>query len=122
MLKRSKTRIVRPTLRHLARVMVQTSISVIAYVAHVWRHRRDLALLARFDDHMLADMGLTRSDLCDAMAESRWRDPTAPLEKRLDERRSSRTMILWLADGILGGRPAAPPNAGLPAATAVLTW
>jgi uncharacterized protein YjiS (DUF1127 family) len=55
-----------------------------------WRHRRDLELLASFDDHMLADIGLTRADLHDAVAEPQWRDPTELLADRRHERRAGR--------------------------------
>ncbi len=54
------------------------------------RHRGDLALLARFDDRMLADIGLTRGDLRDAVAEPPWRDPTQVLVARAHERRALR--------------------------------
>lgn len=52
-----------------------------------YRHRRDMAMLASFDDRMLRDIGLTRGDLRDAAAEPLWRDPTAVLVTRADERR-----------------------------------
>ena len=54
----------------------------------VWRlvvaikHRRDLAHIADFDDRMLADIGLTRTDLRDACSEPLWRDPTSMLARR----------------------------------------
>jgi uncharacterized protein YjiS (DUF1127 family) len=122
MLKTPETKVARTTLADLLRAIARTGISVGARFAQVWRHRRDLALLARFDDHMLADIGLTRSDLRDAMAEPRWRDPSVLLEKRLDERRSSHSMIARLGQDILGGTPVTPPNADRQAAVAVLTW
>jgi uncharacterized protein YjiS (DUF1127 family) len=52
----------------------------------IWRHWRDVEVLASFDDHMLADIGLTRADLYDAIAEPRWRDPTTLLDLRRHER------------------------------------
>lgn len=51
------------------------------------RNRRVAAGLAGLDDHMLADIGLTRSDLRDAYAEPLWRDPTDILASRAAERR-----------------------------------
>jgi uncharacterized protein YjiS (DUF1127 family) len=33
----------------------------------VWRNRREIAVLSEFDDHMLADLGLTRGDVADAL-------------------------------------------------------
>ena len=56
----------------------------------VWRHRNDAATLAGFDDRMLADIGLTRADLNDALGEPLWRDPTRVLARRQSERRRAR--------------------------------
>jgi uncharacterized protein YjiS (DUF1127 family) len=58
-------------------------------LANAWRHRHDAAVLAALDDHMLADLGLSRSDLNDALSEPLWRDPTALLARRHGERRRS---------------------------------
>ncbi len=54
------------------------------------KHRRDASLLAGLDDRMLADIGLTRSDLRDAYAEPLWRDPTDLLAGRAGEKRRYR--------------------------------
>jgi hypothetical protein len=40
------------------------------------------AHLADLDDRMLADIGLTRTDLRDACSEPLWRDPTSMLARR----------------------------------------
>jgi uncharacterized protein YjiS (DUF1127 family) len=40
------------------------------------KHRRELSRLADLDDHMLADVGLRRSDPHVADCEPLWRDPT----------------------------------------------
>jgi uncharacterized protein YjiS (DUF1127 family) len=53
------------------------------------RNRANAAVLARVDDRMLADIGLTRWDVHDAFAEPLWRDPTKVLRARADERRRS---------------------------------
>jgi uncharacterized protein YjiS (DUF1127 family) len=60
------------------------------HVVEAWRHRGDIALLASFDERMLRDVGLTRSDLNDALSEPLWRDPTAVLVRRQCERRAVR--------------------------------
>jgi uncharacterized protein YjiS (DUF1127 family) len=52
-----------------------------------WRHRRDMALLARLDERALADMGLTRTDIRDAVSQPLWRDSTAVLADRRSDRR-----------------------------------
>jgi uncharacterized protein YjiS (DUF1127 family) len=59
-------------------------------IGQVLKNRRDARLLAEFDSRMLADIGLTRSDLRDAFSEPLWRDPTAILVSRAKERRDSR--------------------------------
>jgi|SRR5690242_16095499 uncharacterized protein YjiS (DUF1127 family) len=55
-----------------------------------WKHRKGLATLATFDDRALADIGLTRSDLYDALAQRIWNDPTSMLERRRAARRDNR--------------------------------
>jgi uncharacterized protein YjiS (DUF1127 family) len=60
------------------------------HVVTAWRHRGDFVLLSSLDDRMLRDIGLTRSDLNDALAEPLWRDPTAVLVRRQRERRAVR--------------------------------
>jgi uncharacterized protein YjiS (DUF1127 family) len=68
-----------------------TGHAVAALALRVWRlvlaikHRRELAHLADFDDHMLADIGLMRTDLQDAA--ELWQDPTSMLARRAAERR-----------------------------------
>jgi uncharacterized protein YjiS (DUF1127 family) len=56
-----------------------------------WQHRKGLAMLAKFDDRGLADIGLTRSDLYDALARRIWEDPTSMLERRRMARRDNRS-------------------------------
>jgi uncharacterized protein YjiS (DUF1127 family) len=57
------------------------------------KHRSDVALLARADDRMLADVGLTRSDVRDAVCGPLWQDPTILLRTRALERRLSRSGV-----------------------------
>jgi uncharacterized protein YjiS (DUF1127 family) len=67
----------------------------VRHVCEILRNRRDAAVLASFNDRMLADIGLTRSDLRDAFAEPPWRDPTAILVARARERRTARRRGAW---------------------------
>ena len=64
-------------------------------LVQAFKHRRDAAALASFDDRMLADIGLTRSDLRDALSEPMWRDPTSILVSRADERRVRRRRLAF---------------------------
>src|SRR3954447_15373038 len=59
-------------------------------VLQMLKNRRDATVLAGMDEHMLADIGLTRGDLRDAFSEPVWRDPTAVLVSRAHERRINR--------------------------------
>jgi uncharacterized protein YjiS (DUF1127 family) len=70
-----------------------TVVRVGRWIAAAWRHRRDAAALATFDDRMLADIGLTRCDLNDALSEPLWRDPTVVLAHRYRERRRVRRAV-----------------------------
>jgi hypothetical protein len=41
-----------------------------------------MAVLSGLDERMLRDIGLTRNDVCDAIRQPLWRDPTAVLASR----------------------------------------
>jgi uncharacterized protein YjiS (DUF1127 family) len=90
----------------------------------IWRRWRDVELLASFDDHMLADIGLTRADLHDAIAEPRWRDPTTLLDLRRHERLATRHEVgLRFAGQIVDGLAPCRHTAGRsqPASRPLLT-
>jgi uncharacterized protein YjiS (DUF1127 family) len=59
----------------------------IGRIVRALKNRRDATMLAELDGRMLADIGLTRSDLRDAYAEPLWRDPTDILARRARDRR-----------------------------------
>ena len=59
-------------------------------ISRALKNRRDAGILATMDDRMLADIGLTRSDLRDAYAEPLWRDPTDVLAVRASDKRRYR--------------------------------
>lgn len=60
-----------------------------AGVGRAMERRRTLNELAGLDDHMLSDIGLTRSDLRDATASPMLSDPTLALAVRVNERRAA---------------------------------
>lgn len=62
-------------------------------LARAFRHRRELAMLAGLEGHMLADIGISRSDLRDALSEPLWEDPSALLRERALERRWNRALL-----------------------------
>jgi uncharacterized protein YjiS (DUF1127 family) len=83
-----------PTLPIAGATVVRASLALIALVtrwykvlARARRHRREAAALAGFDQRMLSDIGISRSDLSDAVSEPFWEDPTALLRERALERR-----------------------------------
>ncbi len=74
----------------LARVFLAL-VALVTYwlkqIARARKNRRDARVLAGFDRHMLADIGITRADLRDAFSQPFWDDPTALLRERALERR-----------------------------------
>jgi uncharacterized protein YjiS (DUF1127 family) len=68
-------------------------------VARSFRNRRDARILAGLDRHMLADIGLTRSDVSDAFSAPIWEDPTNLLRERVQERRINRPTPLRIVSG-----------------------
>ena len=80
-------------------------------LAQIVKNRRDAASLAGLDDRMLADIGLTRGDLRDAISEPVWRDPTAILVSRAHERRINRRRLgIGIAEKVFEA-PSIVPNA-----------
>jgi uncharacterized protein YjiS (DUF1127 family) len=68
-------------------------VKVLKAVERALRHRREANVLARLDRHMLADIGLTRSDVQDAFSSPLWEDPTTLLNERARERRIGRLSV-----------------------------
>ena len=72
-------------------------VAMVAYwlkaVARARRHRREAVALAGLDRRMLADIGISRSDIRDAFSEPFWEDPTALLRERAMERRWGQALM-----------------------------
>ena len=72
-------------------------VAMVAYwlkaVARARRHRREAVALAGLDRRMLADIGISRSDIRDAFSEPFWEDPTALLRERALVRRWGRALM-----------------------------
>ena len=83
-----------PVLPIAGGTLVRALLALVALVAS-WlkrfsrarQNRRQAAMLAGLDRHMLADIGITGADLRDAFSEPFWDDPTALLRERAIERR-----------------------------------
>jgi uncharacterized protein YjiS (DUF1127 family) len=89
-----------PVLPIAGGALARAFLAVVALVRYwlkelmrVRRHRREARLLAGLDRHMLADIGITRSDLRDAFSEPFWEDPTVLLRERAGDRRHGRKAI-----------------------------
>lgn len=99
-----------PVLPIAGGTLVRAFVSLLALLTH-WlkqvsrarRHRREAAVLAGLDRNMLADIGITRSDLRDAFSEPFWDDPTALLRERAIERRLNRATPARAELGIENG-------------------
>lgn len=74
-------------------VVVAMLVRAVRLVIRGMQHRREAAVLAQLDAHMLADLGLTRSDVRDATAAPLWDDPTTLLRTRALERRLRRHRV-----------------------------
>ena len=77
----------------LVNAVAGIAVARVRDVLQLIKNRRDAAVLAGLDDHMLADIGLTRGDLRDAYSVPVWRDPTAVLVSRSHERRINRRRL-----------------------------
>ena len=77
------------TLARTARIVGFVALRAVEFYRS-FKSRHEMRMLAGFDDRMLADIGLTRGDLRDAVSEPLWRDPTNVLVKRARERRMAR--------------------------------
>jgi uncharacterized protein YjiS (DUF1127 family) len=88
-------------------------------LARLLKHRRNARLLAGMDDRMLADIGLTRSDLRDAYAQPLWRDPTDVLAGRARDKRINRGRRV---DALPVDAPSIAPDGQIVAAPGRRPW
>jgi uncharacterized protein YjiS (DUF1127 family) len=86
-------------------------VALAAGLARWLKNRAAAAKLARLDDRMLADIGLTRSDLSDAYSQPLWHDPTDMLARRARERRVSGQRRAFEDSRDITRRQAAPGSA-----------
>ena len=64
------------------------------------KHCRHMAVLANQDERLLADIGLTRGDIGDAVRQPIWRDPTELLSRRVSAAHTERRaagLQAWLS-------------------------
>jgi uncharacterized protein YjiS (DUF1127 family) len=77
-------------LRRLRRSMVAKVIGGCAAIADAWRRQQQLIDMLRFDDGLLRDIGVTRSDVVAAVHEQRWTHATWRLVTTAIARRRKR--------------------------------
>ena len=97
---------------HVARLVDAVAGIVVArarQLAQMVKNRRDAVILAGLDEHMLSDIGLTRGDVRDAFSEPVWRDPTAILVSRAQERRVNRRRTVLGLSGKVFEAPSIVP-------------
>lgn len=83
--------------KHPARVsLVNAAIEILGALANrvagawaAWRNRREIRHLLEFDDHMLADIGLSRSDVLAAMMRDPFDDPSNRLIRARNKARAA---------------------------------
>jgi uncharacterized protein YjiS (DUF1127 family) len=92
----------------LVRAAFAIALNGMRTFARLLKNRRNARMLAGMDDRMLADIGLTRSDLRDAYAQPLWRDPTDVLAGRARDKRIHRRGRI---DGLPIEAPSIAPDA-----------
>lgn len=70
--------------------LIASAAALVAAAKTAWMRRRLVAQMTGFDDHMLRDIGLTRTDLDAALSVAGFDDPTQRLALRAREARSNR--------------------------------
>ena len=65
-------------------------LHTVASTVRVWIHRRQVVDLTQFDDHMLADIGLTRGDVRQALDLPFSQDPSLELRRLAARNRGRR--------------------------------
>ncbi|MBZ6076022.1 DUF1127 domain-containing protein [Microvirga puerhi] len=79
-------------------------VRAIADIAKALQHRREIVHLAEFDDRMLKDIGLIRSDVEGALAESLLHNPSRVLVRCAERHTRSERM----AAPVRSARPVVP--------------
>ena len=106
-----------PVLPIAGGTLLRALFALVALVTH-WlkqlargrRDRHQTSHLAGLDRNMLADIGITRADLNDALSGSFWEDPTALLRERAIERRLYRVTPGQLTPDVENGFRRPPTN------------
>lgn len=63
----------------------------LARIVRLWNHRRAVRALSTYNDRMLQDIGLNRSDVSAALEGPFWSDPSESLARTVKARRRTRS-------------------------------
>lgn len=74
--------------------VIPRAVAELGRLWKAWRHRTQVAPLAQLDERMLADIGLTPSDVRSALAAPFGEDPSMTLQRLAHERRVARREAL----------------------------
>jgi uncharacterized protein YjiS (DUF1127 family) len=72
----------------LVRAVAASALRQASALRRAMRHRREVMELASFDDRLLKDIGITRTDVVGALSEPYYVDPSTLLRLRSVERRA----------------------------------
>ncbi|HVL74072.1 MAG TPA: DUF1127 domain-containing protein [Beijerinckiaceae bacterium] len=76
------------TLGTIVRAVAASALRQVLALRRALRHRREVMELASFDDRLLKDIGVTRTDVIGALSEPYHVDPSTMLRLRSVERRA----------------------------------
>ncbi|WP_157961387.1 DUF1127 domain-containing protein [Microvirga flavescens] len=82
----SSTSLVSPVGSTLVGRVIRVSLAQAAVFLRALKHRREVRALAEFDERMLKDIGLTRSDVDSALDESVFNNPSVLLVRSVERR------------------------------------
>ncbi len=86
------TRFARPSRFSASAAVAAAATTLLAALAGAWRRHRNRKAVTRLlelDEHMLADLGVTRGDVAASLHGSDYMDPSLQLARLRNERRSS---------------------------------
>jgi uncharacterized protein YjiS (DUF1127 family) len=112
--RRVRSRFLARQFRRFRRNTATTMSNYCTAIAEAWRRQQQLMDMTRFDDHLLRDIGVTRSEVQMAAHDQRWthaawRLMTTAIARRR-KRRAAEARIRLAAQALLQQRPSVAPR------------
>jgi uncharacterized protein YjiS (DUF1127 family) len=112
--RRVRSRFLARQFRRFRRNIARTMSNNCAAIADAWRRQQQLMDMMRFDDHLLRDIGVTRSEVQMAAQDQRWthaawRLVTSAVARRR-KRRAAEARIRLAAQALQQQRPSVAPR------------